>query len=152
MASKADEEATIVNSGAEFGESAGYPRLMGMPIPTTAAKEVYKRRVTFQDEAHNLAEESRNAFLALQQRVTDRTMANNGDNVSIGNPTTVVSESDDVHPRLLGRPGVMPTTNAVPKHRLNCDVDAHALAQDARASFMAMQQRVSTRRLPKYID
>merc|ERR1712086_306938 len=148
------EQATAVNLGTKMIEAVAYPRLLGMPTPTTSKSEAVdrpKRCVTFEDDARNLAVDARNAFLAATRLRTSRSFVKSEENGSKGDRAMAVFETADTYPMLLGcGPLVLPTASTEPK-RSNL-VDADTLAQDARATFLAMQQRIAMRSLPKHSD
>lgn len=149
---KASEK--VVSTLSDAGQSAGYPHLLGMPTPTTSKSEAVdgpKRCVAFEDDARNLAVDARNAFLAATKLRTSRSIVKPEENESKGGRAMAVSETADTYPMLLGcGPPVLPTASTEPK-RSNL-VDADTLAQDARATFLAMQQRIAMRSLPKHSD
>jgi len=152
--SDAGHQCTSASIGATVAQSAGYPHLLGMPTPTTSKSEAVdrpKRCVTFEDDARNLAVDARNAFLAATRLRTSRSFVKSEENGSKGDRAMAVFETADTYPMLLGcGPLVLPTASTEPK-RSNL-VDADTLAQDARATFLAMQQRIAMRSLPKHSD
>lgn len=150
VAFKPDEMATFTSLGAMLGDTIGYPRLLGMTFPMTAADEASKRVVTFEDEAHNLAEETRKAFLAMRERKQGR-FVNRGpakaeDHVA-SDSLAMMTKAAATHPRLLGCPPASTMLSVPPTPAAASNADAITLAQDAHASFLAMQQRRSGRNI-----
>jgi len=148
----AGRQCTIASIGATVDEPAGYPHLLGTQAPTPTksdAVEGSKFCVAFEDDAHNLADDAQNAFLAATTSRTSRSIANS---VEEGCAMAAFDTAEaDTYPMLLGcGPLALPTASTEPK-RSNL-VDAATLAQDARATFLAMQRRRAMRSMPEHTD
>lgn len=128
---RADEEVASATS-------VGYPCLLGNRL---AAPIETKRRVSFAADATELAEGAHAEFLAKQERIASRNVAPSAAEPKWEYPTLLGRTVGVSMPGPLGCPPAAATVDTAGPQRN----DAHALAESARAAFMAKKQRVASR-------